>query len=1197
MSSRLVLQFLGLPQVQLDDKPVSTDRRKAIALLAYLAVNDVGKAHQKYSRESLSTLFWPDYDQAKAFSNLRRTIWEVHQAIGEGWLIAERESVHLNEDVEINLDVARFQDLLSKSRKQSDPATRIPLLTDSVQLYRDHFLTGFSLKDAPNFNEWVFAESEDLRRTLAEALTILSEDYCVLGEADQAIPYARRLVTLDPLNESAHRQLMEVYLQAGQHSAALKQYQTCEQILRKELNLDPQPETLALYKKIRKREMKPVQTKEQIETIASQKGAAMPLPTGTVTFLFTDIEGSTKLAQQYPDAMPALLARHHEILNQCIQAHNGYAFQIVGDSFCAAFYAASDALDAASDAQRLLQNEAWTPVPIKVRMGIHTGAAQLQDDSKALRYSGYAAIALTQRIMSAGHGGQILLSQASQDLIRRMLPPDIKVRDMNEHHLKDFAQTERIYQMVVPGLVNDFPPLQTFAAFSNNLPMQLSSFIGREKEQAEIANLITKHRLVTLVGAGGIGKSRLSIQTASTLLTDFPNGVWLVELAPLSDPALVTQAVCTALDVTQRAGTPALNALMDYLHLKKVLLVVDNCEHLIDACAQLAKALLHACPDLCIIASSREALGIEGEIAYRVPSLSLPDKHGSLHAIEESEAVKLFMERANALLPEFEITESNAPVIAKICQRLDGIALAIELAASRVKILKVEQIAARLNDRFRLLTGGARTALPRHQTLQALIDWSYNLLSDEERIVLRRLSVFIGGWTLEAAESVCGNANILDLLTHVVDKSLVAVDREHGDAARYYLLETIRQYVREKLAESGEGEQTRTRHLDYFLKLAERAESALRGPDQVTWLGRLDGDLDNIRTALDWALDSDVEAGLRLATALLWLWQIRGYQSEGCEWLERALAAEARERVNKPSLTAHVMLRAQALYTTGFLMVWWVPKLEQGKLLLEQSLVMFRELGTEGRRGMAYALRNLGWVAYQQEDYSRAKALLEESLALFRAMDDKFGIAECLLILGDVVALVEGDFPRAKAICEEHLALSKALGDKDGIASSLGNLGRIASWQGDYRQATAMLEESIAVAHEVGNRDTVNLSQSELAHIERRLGHFAEALAMYKETIVRWQEIGQRAAVAHQMECFAFIARAQSQEQRAIRLLGAAQALRKRINSPMTSNERVEHDHEVSVLRAQMDGSTFAAAWEEGRKMTLDEAVAYALDK
>ena len=558
------------------------------------------------------------------------------------------------------------------------------------------------------------------------------------------------------------------------------------------------------------------------------------LPTGTVTFLFTDIEGSTKLAQEYTDELRALLARHKEILNQAIKAHDGFVFQVVGDSFSVAFDTAENALNAAAEAQRRLQDEAWSPAPIKVRMGIHTGAAQLVDDSSMEGpYSGYSTLAMTQRIMSAAHGGQILLSQITRDLIGEQLPSDITLLDMGKHRLKDLLHRIHLYQVVAADLPADFPPLKTLESFPNNLPIQLTSFIGRESEMAEVKQLLFNTRLLTLIGPGGTGKTRLSLRVGADLLQSFTDGVWLAELAPLADASLIPQTIAAVLGLRELPNMPLINIVTDYLRAKHLLLILDNCEHLIEACAKLSADLLRVCPELKIIASSREALGINGETVYRVPSLSLPaPAQVTREALMESESVRLFIERAIAAQSKFKLTDQNAFAVAQICHRLDGIPLALELAAARIAVFSPEQISSRLDDRFKLLTGGSRTALERHQTLRALIDWSYDLLSIEERTLLRQLSVFAGGWTFESAETVCSGLDVLNGLAQLVNKSLVIVDNQL-DRRRYSLLETIRQYARDKLLEAQESEQARNRHLDFFVNLAEEAETYMNGPQEL----------------------------------------------------------------------------------------------------------------------------------------------------------------------------------------------------------------------------------------------------------------------------------------------------------------------------------------------------------------------------
>ena len=521
-------------------------------------------------------------------------------------------------------------------------------------------------------------------------------------------------------------------------------------------------------------------------------------PTGTVTFLFTDIQGSTSLWESDPDAVRPALARHDQIVRQAITQHSGYVFKTVGDAFCAAFPTAPEALQAAHMAQLALTDETWqTETALRVRMALHMGNAEERDGD----YFG-PPLNRVARLMAAGHGGQTLLSAATQELTRDALPSSASLLDLGPHRLKDLGRPETVFQLLHPSLPAEFPPLSSLdnPSLPNNLPQQVTSFIGREAQVAQVKALLTKTRLLTLTGAGGSGKSRLSLQVAADPLDGEGDGVWLVELAGLSDPALVPQAVTGVLGVQEAAGKTVQQALVDWLKPKRLLLILDNCEHLVAACATLAADLLRNCPNIHILASSREPLAVAGEQTYRVPSLSLPDpkQAQTVEGLSQYEAVRLFIERAQAVQPSFSVTDASASAVAQVCFHLDGIPLAIELAAARVRSLSAEEINARLDNRFRLLTGGLRVALPRQQTLRALIDWSYDLLTETEKSLLRRLSVFAGGWTLEAAEVVCAGEpvedfEVLDLLTALVDKSLVVAEPA-GDGTRYRLLETIRQY-------------------------------------------------------------------------------------------------------------------------------------------------------------------------------------------------------------------------------------------------------------------------------------------------------------------------------------------------------------------------------------------------------------------
>lgn len=474
----------------------------------------------------------------------------------------------------------------------------------------------------------------------------------------------------------------------------------------------------------------------------------------TLTFVFTDIEGSTRLWDEKPDAMRKALAQHDSVLRQKF-SQKGQVFKTIGDAFCVAYESPSQAVEAAGDVQKELNGQDWGEIgAIRVRIGLHTGEAEHRDDD----YFG-PSLNRVARVLSSGHGGQILMTQATYELVRDALPKDTEARSLGEHRLRDLERPETIYQLTVTGLQTDFPPLKSLSELPNNLPLQMTSFVGREKELADVEKLVRKNRLVTFTGSGGTGKTRLSMQAAANLLSDFEDGVWLVELAPLTEPDLVPQTVAAALKVREEPGRPLMDTLVSHFKDKKLLLILDNCEHLLDASARLADAIGKQCPNVHIIATSREPLAIQGEQVYRVPSLSTPDpkKKESLESLNQYEAVRLFIDRALLAQPSFAVTNENAPSVAQICHRLDGIPLALELAAARVRAMPVETIASRLDDRFRLLTGGSRTALPRQQTLRATIDWSYGLLDEKEKTLLRRLSVFAGGWTLEAAEKVCAD--------------------------------------------------------------------------------------------------------------------------------------------------------------------------------------------------------------------------------------------------------------------------------------------------------------------------------------------------------------------------------------------------------------------------------------------------------
>ncbi len=830
-----------------------------------------------------------------------------------------------------------------------------------------------------------------------------------------------------------------------------------------------------------------------------------PRATGTVTLLFTDIEGSTALWEQDGARMSQALAAHDGLARRAVESRQGTVVKMTGDGMHAAFDDAWDALAATVDLQEALADPAATNgVPLRVRCGLHAGVVERRDND----YFG-SPVNRAARIMSAAHGGQVLLSQAVVDCVHGNLPGAVSLRDLGKVRLKDLSTPERVYQVVHPQLRKDFPALRSLEATPNNLPQQATSFIGREEEFADLTRLLAKTRLLTLTGSGGCGKTRLSLQLAADALEQFPDGAWLVELAPLADPGLVPQTAATMLGLTEEPGKPIGQTLTDYLKDKRLLLLLDNCEHLLDGCAKVADGILRQCPGVQILASSREALGIRGEQAYRVPSLSLPDPKQAYapEAVAQFEAVQLFTDRALLARADFAVTDHNASTLASICFRLDGIPLAIELAAARVRSLSVEEINRKLDERFRLLTGGSRTALPRQQTLRSLIDWSYDLLNDSEKRLLQRLTVFASGWTLDAAEEVCAGdpveeGGVLDLLTSLVDKSLVLAEQNVG-SYRYRLLETVRQYARDRLLEHADGGRWRDRHLTHFLQLTERAELHLTDMEQQTWFDRLETEHENLRAALTWssAEGGDNASGLRLAGALWRFWSVRGYPGEGRSWLS-GLLATARE--------ATPASRAKALGAAGVLAH------EQGdnvtaRALHAESLEIRRVLGD--RQGIASSLSNLGSVAHELGDYQGARALQEESLAMRREAGDRQGIATSLNNLG-LLARELGDYPSARRLYEESLAIDRELGDRRSIAVSLNNLGGIACDQCDYAAAQALHEESLAIRRDLGNRRGIASSLTNLGDVAREQGDYAAAKALLEEGLAIRRELGDRRGIA-----------------------------------------------------------------------------------
>ncbi len=835
-------------------------------------------------------------------------------------------------------------------------------------------------------------------------------------------------------------------------------------------------------------------------------------PTGFVTFLFTDIEGSTKLAQEFPDTLPAALEKHHSILNNAIESNNGFVFEIIGDAFCAAFTNAEDAIKAAVMAQKNLGDEKWDEAVIKIRIGIHSGKAEWNGSD----YIGYLTLARTQRVMSCTYGEQMILSNDSYSLISDKTIQNISFRDLGEKRLKDLIEPLKLFQIVSPGLREDFPPLKTLDARPNNLPIQLTSFIGRQQEINHIKDLLKQTHLLTLTGAGGAGKTRLSLQVGADIIDDFQNGVWFIDLAGVIEEALIVQIFLKSMEVSEDPRKNNEDTLIDFLKEKELLIILDNCEHLIEASSKLAEKIISICPNVKIIATSREVLRCSGEITHTISSLSIPDikEEQTIEKLIQYESVKLFIERAVSVNSKFQVTNKNAPALAEICFQLDGIPLAIELAAARVTVLTLEKIHVRLADRFKLLTGGKRTSLPRQQTLKAMIDWSYELLSEKEKIMWRRLSVFSGGWTMDDAEELCSDENfdsseILDFIHNLTEKSII-IFLESKE--RYRMLETIRQYGQEKLKEADEWKVFRSKHLNYYINVCESAIPELTGAKAKDWLNKFDDEHFNFQGALSWALEDNLfEEGSRLICALGKYWELRGYISECKSWLEKLLKNS--QNISKPVLAmsnklAGIMSALQGRY-------------KESHKCLETALEIYESL--EDNSGISATMNILGLNALDTGDHKKSKDYLEKSLILIKDTDNKIGISNMNNSLG-LVDLAAGHYDEARNYFSECLRIARELDDFQYIGIGLNNLAQVEAILQNYDLAERLFEEGLINERELGNQTGIIISLINLGGIAFEKNNFDKSIQLYNESLSLSREIKFRSGIIRSLSCLGQLA-------------------------------------------------------------------------
>jgi len=899
------------------------------------------------------------------------------------------------------------------------------------------------------------------------------------------------------------------------------------------------------------------------------------LPSGTVTFLFTDLEGSTRLWEEHPDAMRTALARHDAILREQVAAHGGHVVKTTGDGIHAVFATAHDALDAAVGAQVGLAAASFEDTgPLRVRMGVHTCEAEYREGD----YYG-SEVNRAARLMSVAHGEQIVVSAVTGALVRDR---SVELVDLGEHRLRDLTVAERVFQVRMPGLAADFPPLRSLDAFPGNLPLQVTSFVGRGDELAALSKALEASRLVTVVGVGGVGKTRLVLQVAAELIARFPDGAWVFELAAADDPESLLQVVAAALGVRPRPGSSLEDSIVELLRPRRVLVVLDNCEHMLRAAARVADRVLRECAQAHVVATSRESLGVAGEQTWPLGSLPVPEASDA--DVMASDAVRLFADRAHAARPGFVLSDTNAVAVGEICRRLDGIPLALELAAARVSALSPTDISGLLDERFRLLTGGRRSGVERHQTLRATVDWSYSLLDDRERVIFERLSVCTGSFDGRAAQAVVAGDgveawDVLDALTKLVAKSMVVAEEADDGAMRYQMLETLRQYGRERLDLAGDADWWRRRHAEHYAAVAEESGQGLRGPDELSWKRSLAADFDNVRAAVNWSLERDdhvdVEYALRIITGLAQF--INNVSTEVGEWAERAMVCLAG---TSPEWRAGVLIAA------AHFQVFIRGNAEAARLLaievldiegVPTNLVVF-DTAT-----LTHCESQLGHL----DDAVRVAAENVRSLDVRGADDDARGTAHCSYA---AVALVVGDRATARSQADIALRIARQRRNPSMLAAALWIAGL--TREADQPEAALKaLEESVELVR-VGASD-VNFggALARLARLRDRDGDLAGALDALHEAVTYCQRVGPRTELVVVVAQFARTLAAHGEAERAAVVAGIVAAGALMAMGATGTPQRMERA--TVTARAQIGDTAYDSAFARGAAMSYNDAITY----
>jgi len=908
-------------------------------------------------------------------------------------------------------------------------------------------------------------------------------------------------------------------------------------------------------------------------------------PSSELTFLFTDIEGSTSKWEEQPERMAHAIAGHDTLLREAVVQHGGRIVKTTGDGIYAAFNTPAEGMAAVVAIQvGLLDLETTGGMELRVRCGMHTGPVHARDND----YFG-GTINRTARIMNAAHGGQILVSREVAEQLRDGLPSKVSLEELGSVRLDGLATSETVFQVVHPKLHDNFPALRELESTPNNLPQQLTSFVGRERERTEVEEMLTGTRLLTLLGMGGLGKTRLSLQIGASVMESYPDGVWFIDLQTTRDDALVASETARVLGVREEPGRPLLQTLCAHVKTRKLMLIVDNCEQVIEACAALANALLRAAPEVRILATSRIALRVPGEQTYIVQPLPVPMRDADAATLAKSTAVQLFVERAKLHKPSFALTDKEAPAVAELVYRLEGIPLAIELAAARVRSLAVADINKRLNDRYKILTGGDRTLQARQQTLRALIDWSYDLLEDSEQVLLARLAVFAGGFDLNAIEEICGTdpldvADVLDIITSLVEKSLLRVE-DGDDGARYRMLETIRDYAHEKLTMRGERMPLGIAHCTYYFSMAKAANRESQGAEQAEWTRRIEAELDNLRAAITLTLDASVDPviAVKIEVALMWFRILRGYASEGRKHIRAALA--------EPAVQASDYIHGHALYV-GAALAYSQGDNAEARQMLEKCLEIRIRDGKKPE--IAHAWPTLAMAKLNLGDPEGARAAATQSIEIVRELGDRVNETIASMQLGQIAAYV-GEDSLAVSQFQKCLQVARELEYADLECDCELMLGELSMEAGDVEAARATFARAMQIARDAGDKRCETTALWRLGEAALSAGDLEGARTRLVGALRAFQAFDMYVELVGCLEDYATLLRLSGSVVAAAQIYAAAETARKLLVLPRNPKQAQRWNESVAAARAALGDADFQRAWSEGGSWQANQAVQCAL--